>query len=923
MAMINRKDTPAPTLQRANPPPTLDLKGAPTDASSYRDSPPLTPPYRVRTKSGRAFKAQNDQPTPRETYRDGLTEGNQNNARGAGGNEPPPNQRISHDLSLALNPRHSVVDNMLMSLNPDQPRYVSPPSTQRPSYSAGSQFSSFKSVRHRGHLHSSSSTSDTVKSVDESPSRFSTQFSRGRRSNSSSNFPPPLGRIDSGRHREEADPTKRANAPSRQRAGTLDRSSVPGSRAGRQSSKSSGSSSVDFGSMMAATKWQNPLGRRSSSFDHDHRRQLSSLGSNPPSTMPTNRPQPTASHGPETAVPPIVPIGPRSRDQSPSKQPRAPTTERRGSNASTKANKLKKSKGDGIEGVGKRTGRSTSPEKRQGSQQPPPPRSTGNPRSASIPPASRAQSPTRPCHESPLRQGSVSQASGTPRERPGFFRRVFGSSSKNANNMQHDLRHPQLHSSRNSVRADSRTGFSTPQALHLAEVPSQAAHPVLVKKPSSFFRRRKKSVSEPIMTPMPQEQPPSQLRSMDRPNDAMPEPSPVSSLRQVMDPFLHHPVTPRRNSSKGQEGSLATINTPSGRASTKPPWTRQKSLQDLSRARQGHPSGPTSVPRESPDASGIVKSDDDSLQPPATSFLHDNSSSEEKSSQPRHEVPPWDPEPDNMALKRAVKTFPLDAACHKENDPRLKSPKTFPQERPPKPTNASSALSPRTLNATVNQQHNVTPKKPGTQDWLTAAHISPAEEKPLPPEPSDSAERMWLQPDQANDDIPRSYDTSPPNETMEVSPISAYETASSSPNKPKPEFTPVATSQFVESVTIDPEVTIDHFEPTSGERETAAKVFHGDESVVLKSKAAAWLGDEGPERARLRRAFMDLFAWQDRNILAALRDFCSRLLLKGETQQVDRLLDALSSRWCTCNPNHGFKAIGKIVFNPPMNVVNF
>ena len=170
---------------------------------------------------------------------------------------------------------------------------------------------------------------------------------------------------------------------------------------------------------------------------------------------------------------------------------------------------------------------------------------------------------------------------------------------------------------------------------------------------------------------------------------------------------------------------------------------------------------------------------------------------------------------------------------------------------------------------------------------------------------------MWLQPDSPEKQRLKHLDTSDPAEAVEVSPISAYETALSSPNLPRPEFTPKAATGFEEALAANPEVIVDGCEPTLTDRETANKVFNGDESDVTKSKAAAWLGDEGQERARVRRAFMDMFEWQDRNILAALRDFCSRLLLKGETQQVDRLLDAFSTRWCTCNPNHGFKAIGK------------
>jgi Sec7-like guanine-nucleotide exchange factor len=56
---------------------------------------------------------------------------------------------------------------------------------------------------------------------------------------------------------------------------------------------------------------------------------------------------------------------------------------------------------------------------------------------------------------------------------------------------------------------------------------------------------------------------------------------------------------------------------------------------------------------------------------------------------------------------------------------------------------------------------------------------------------------------------------------------------------------------------------------------------------------------------------MAFFDWHLKNVLAALRDLCGHLILKGETQQVDRILDAFSVRWCRCNPNHGFKATGK------------
>lgn len=61
---------------------------------------------------------------------------------------------------------------------------------------------------------------------------------------------------------------------------------------------------------------------------------------------------------------------------------------------------------------------------------------------------------------------------------------------------------------------------------------------------------------------------------------------------------------------------------------------------------------------------------------------------------------------------------------------------------------------------------------------------------------------------------------------------------------------------------------------------------------------------------RTRDAYMALFDWTSVNILAAMRMLCEKLYLKGETQQVDRIVAAIAKRWCICNPNHGFKSSG-------------
>jgi hypothetical protein len=100
-------------------------------------------------------------------------------------------------------------------------------------------------------------------------------------------------------------------------------------------------------------------------------------------------------------------------------------------------------------------------------------------------------------------------------------------------------------------------------------------------------------------------------------------------------------------------------------------------------------------------------------------------------------------------------------------------------------------------------------------------------------------------------------------------------------------------------------------DPSDADRERALRIFSGDDPSVQKGTAAAVLGDVTEAATQIRKAFMELFDWTGLNVLAAMRDLCGKLVLKAETQQVDRILMSLSDRWCECNPNHGFKAIGQ------------
>ena len=90
----------------------------------------------------------------------------------------------------------------------------------------------------------------------------------------------------------------------------------------------------------------------------------------------------------------------------------------------------------------------------------------------------------------------------------------------------------------------------------------------------------------------------------------------------------------------------------------------------------------------------------------------------------------------------------------------------------------------------------------------------------------------------------------------------------------------------------------------------ARKIYDGSDDFVQREKAAAWMGEEGAARQLTLKAYMDLFDFANRSIIACLRELCDKLVLRAETQQLDRILVAFSRRWCECNRNHGFKSTG-------------
>ncbi|KAJ6115103.1 hypothetical protein N7486_000881 [Penicillium sp. IBT 16267x] len=760
-------------------------------------SPPRTPPSQTAK-----YRPKQKYPA-RPSIRDAFPDAMENAPRVSESTD----ERDPHDLSLSPNhaARTSIVDNMLLSLD----QFGAPDSSIMDDYRLfNSAFDNDPHGRFRGHTFSSSMSSDADYGYDDGSNRYATITAKGRRSNSSSNYQSVPRRMDSARSRDAMG--------SRGGAGTM-----PRSNDARKGSKGSSSTTDYTYGISRGRADSDGLDRRSASFDCGPKKYVpyADAGIVQDSLMYDDDAAPT----------PSVPAGPRKFNdhRTPTgSASRTPAVSRRNSVKSGQAPQVRKARPENI-GTGTLKMRDNEFD------------ISGDPSLDFLPvyPAALdppAPSPTisynKPAFPPPLPEPAAitttttittnNNTPGNAKERPGFFRRVFGSSKNAPPNLADspgsnvsDLPYLQENESKDSTgtTVNLKGARLQPPKIPVEATPTptrQGPHQVVNKK-SSFFRRRKKSVADHVPPPivLPQDLAPHTLDPM------KPQPSPVSSLRKVMNQYLDE--VPGKQDMKGK---------------------RPEDLQ-------------SQKPRESVSAPGGGSRSNNTLQPPSSSRDQDRS--------PLAETCGID---DQSSVGEG--TEPTAFA-----DPPLQEKGSI--------IAAATTLSPvvedfsRTIKVTTTKTSKT---YDASQDSLTGAN------------------KLAL-PTVSN--VP---------ESPAVSEASHYQTASTTPviesEEPKPD-------DDIDNTMDGPGEAIEDG-PTATDREQAQKLFDSQDEVVGNDPAAAWLGD--PDRATVREAYMQLFDWSNFNILAALRSLCERLVLKGETQQVDRVLDAFSNRWCDCNPSHGFKA---------------
>ena len=802
-------------------------------------SPPHTPPSQTSRRAGPrpADNAAKARLPLRETFLDDTPPADAARDTATGEGDP-------HDLSLS--PRHvaraSMFDNMVLSL--DQFSNLGNSAPLKAPFSSessapdipGFRNAALKSGRQRGHTLSSSISSDFSSHADDYSRIGVSGKTAGRwRNNSTSNYHTDLKRIPS--DKDESEPPTRAKISDAQRAMPRgERLQNMRSRRNRKSSKgskSSGSSSLDLTQMIAGSRIERSQHRRSQSFDLGQRNyDYQGMGndvtkdSNDDTTEVEAAPTPVVHGGPSRGGASMRP------PPSPGLEFGQPSLSRRNSTTSSKSRHTRKS---GTETLGTST--------IKGREDRAIPKSPLNRTLANVSTASPAQSSSQaPTDRTPMSQ-----------PRPGFFRRVFGS-SKSFNPSTESLATQTALGIRSASQVSEpvmNSPNSRPMSPNKLQKPPQKdgpapgsagkdVPPTLTKKPSSFFRRRKRSVTEAVPVPEILQLEPAALQPYKKQESArMPQSSPVSSLRLVMDPYLATPST-------------------AGLPIQAPPSDAGVSIeaeQDLVRR------PPVPIPRDmarilNPSSSSLAvlnsnRNDD--------TFLADSSGNEDAS----------------VLSRRSSHSHHLAIS-----------------NEPPDPMS--------------NLVASGSVESPGSQYVLMSGKNGP--------ESHSTQERVWLDGSSSVEMLKDDVKASSPSQSRPESPkasasdLSSYASASSMPQVAQalgnethePQSPSAGNACDADDLGVRPT------EPQTWE--LADRLYNHSDRTLDDQRTAAWLGESGPEKEHLRTVYMQLYDWSDMNILNALRSLCSRIALKGETQQVDRMLDAFSRRWCECNSNHGFKS---------------
>ncbi|KAF9108207.1 hypothetical protein BGX27_008432 [Mortierella sp. AM989] len=87
---------------------------------------------------------------------------------------------------------------------------------------------------------------------------------------------------------------------------------------------------------------------------------------------------------------------------------------------------------------------------------------------------------------------------------------------------------------------------------------------------------------------------------------------------------------------------------------------------------------------------------------------------------------------------------------------------------------------------------------------------------------------------------------------------------------------------------------------------TSIRCFQEDSSFLRCDEISVYLGQAKPFNRLVLNLYMSNFDFSRKRLDVAFRQLCQKLVLKGETQEVDRVLEAFAHRYVDCNPQSIF-----------------
>ncbi|GAA5983217.1 hypothetical protein JCM10908_000200 [Rhodotorula pacifica] len=219
--------------------------------------------------------------------------------------------------------------------------------------------------------------------------------------------------------------------------------------------------------------------------------------------------------------------------------------------------------------------------------------------------------------------------------------------------------------------------------------------------------------------------------------------------------------------------------------------------------------------------------------------------------------------------------------------PEAETPRAPPGFTPPEPTTAPTpdALALDSIRPVLSPAEDPWPRE-SLQEFLERTDPTPSRSPSRGPSPSSDAEPIFRQ------------DVSNRSKGNRASVVGLSSSASGSgPSTPRPSS---RTAKTAELRALD---ALDESDLEAKAQEIAQQLWDGDESFVETRKAAEWLGSASRLSTTTMRHYMSKFDFAGLRLDGAFRRLCSRLYLKAETQQVDRILEHFSLRYYEQNPH--------------------